>query len=63
MDQAKDGARKRSFNPEPDVAALLESWERENRHVILTRVINEALRKYLGTYALKRHARNGRKAA
>ncbi len=63
MEQAKSGARKRTFVPEQDVGTLLGKWEQENRHVIFSRMVNDALRDYLRDYALKRHARNGRKAA
>lgn len=61
----KDPARKRSFNPEADVAALLAAWAVENRNVIEARMINEALREHLAEYGLKPSARrrNGKAVA
>lgn len=62
-EHTKDPARKRTFNPEPDVAPLLKAWELENRHVIFSRMINEALRLHLRPYRFKKDGRNGRKVA
>jgi len=57
---SKDPARKRCFNPEPDVAGLLAAWARENRNVIESRMINEALRQHLAGYRMKRAQRAAR---
>jgi hypothetical protein len=45
--------RKRTFNPEADVVPLLAAWQVENRHVIESRMINDALRQHLARYRLK----------
>lgn len=53
----KDPARKRCFNPEEDVAALLGNWAEKNPSVIEARMINEALRRHLAEYRSKRMLR------
>lgn len=63
MEHTKDPARKRTFNPEPDVAPLLKAWELENRHVIFSRMINEAIREHLKPYRFKKVNGHGRRAA
>lgn len=50
----RDPARKRSFNPEDDVAHLLGRWAEKNPNVIEARIINEALRRFLAAYRTKR---------
>lgn len=59
-EQIKDPARKRSFDPEPDVAQLLGAWAKENRNVIESRMFNDALRNYLSEYRTKRTPASGR---
>lgn len=50
----KDSARKRTFNPEEDVAELLEWWTLKNPNVIFSRMVNDALRSHLMEYRRKR---------
>jgi hypothetical protein len=57
----KDPARKRSFNPEPDVASLLYYWGKENPSVIEARMINNALREFLRSYDRKRKVYGSKK--
>ncbi len=51
---SKQAHIKQSFNLEPDVAGMLSYWKKDNRNTIKSRMINEALRRYLASYSRKR---------
>jgi hypothetical protein len=42
----KDPYRKRSFDPDPAVAPLLETWSERNQHVKFGWMVNRAIEEY-----------------